>query len=88
MVPLELVDATHALKRSAGVSNSNVSGGRSLNSRATLFNVTCECSDKSVPLGNPVLASDLFFHKNPVDTDFEGHKIHINICGQGETLND
>jgi hypothetical protein len=36
---LQPVDATHALNRSAGVSNSNVSRGRSFNSRATLFKV-------------------------------------------------
>ena len=38
-LPFQPVDATHALKRSAGVSNSNVSRGRSFNSRATLFKV-------------------------------------------------
>jgi hypothetical protein len=36
-LPPQSVDATHALNLSAGVSNSNVLRGRSLNRRATLF---------------------------------------------------
>jgi hypothetical protein len=34
-LPIQPVDATHALKRSAGVSKCNVSLGRSFNCRAT-----------------------------------------------------
>ena len=45
------IDATHALNRSAGVSNASVLRGRSFNCRATLFNCACEYTDKSVPLG-------------------------------------
>lgn len=60
-VPLQPVDTTHALKRSTGVSNSNVSRGRSFNSRATLFNVACECTDKSIPFGKYRLNTRLVF---------------------------
>ena len=57
---LQPVDATHALNLSAGVSNSNVSRGRSFNSRATLLSVACECTDKSVPFGKYCLSKDAF----------------------------
>jgi hypothetical protein len=51
-LPIQPIDATHALKRSAGVSNSNVSLGRSLSRHATAFSFVCECTDKSVCLAN------------------------------------
>jgi hypothetical protein len=37
-LPAQPIDATHALKRSAGVSNPSVLRGRSFNCRATAFN--------------------------------------------------
>ncbi len=62
---LQLVDATHALNLSAGVSNSNVSRGRSFNSRATLLSVACECTDKSVPFGKYCRNNRLVFSFEP-----------------------
>ena len=39
VLPPQLVDATHALNLSAGVSNSKVLRGRSLSCRATAFSL-------------------------------------------------
>ncbi len=46
-VPAQVVDATQALKRSAGVSNSSVLRGRPLSFRAIASRYSCECTDKS-----------------------------------------
>ena len=62
-MPLQPVDATHALKRSAGVSNSNVSRGRSFNSCAILFNIACECLLFRLTAG--FTAPDIQAIKNP-----------------------
>ena len=58
-MPVQPVDATHALNRSAGVSNPSVLRGRSFNWRATAFSFACECTDKSVPLGKYCLSKPL-----------------------------
>src|SRR5262245_12912701 len=50
-VPAQVVDATQALNRSAGVANPRVLRGRSLSCRATLLSWACEYTDKSVPFG-------------------------------------
>src|SRR6476620_12693411 len=50
-VPAQVVDATQALNRSAGVANRRVLRGRSLSCRATLLSWACEYTDRSVPLG-------------------------------------
>ena len=63
--PSQPVDATHALNRSAGVSNSNVLRGRSLSCRATLFRCACEYTDKSVPLGKYCRSRPLVFSLDP-----------------------
>lgn len=42
VLPAQLVDATHALNLSAGVSKFNVFRGRSLRRLATLSNSACE----------------------------------------------
>ncbi len=47
----QAVNATLALKRSAGVSNSSVLRGLSFRRRAAWSRACWECSDKSVPLG-------------------------------------
>jgi len=64
-VPAQPVDATQALNLSAGVSNCKVSRGRSFSCRATLFRWTCECTDKSVPLGKYCLSRPFVFSFDP-----------------------
>ena len=49
--PAQAVDATQALKRSAGVSNPGVCLGCPLRRRANVSRCSCECTDKSVPTG-------------------------------------
>jgi hypothetical protein len=44
---IQPIDATQALNRSAGVSNSSVLRGRSFSWRTTAFNLAWECTDKS-----------------------------------------
>ena len=63
-LPAQPIDATHALNRSAGVSNPNVLRGRSFNWRATALSFACECNDKLVPFGKTVLANDWYSHWN------------------------
>lgn len=50
-VPAQVVDATQALNRSAGVANRRVLRGRSLSCRATLLSWACEYTDRLVPFG-------------------------------------
>ena len=50
-LPAQVVDATQALNRSAGVANRRVLRGRSLSCRATLLSWACEYTDRSVPFG-------------------------------------
>ena len=64
-LPAQPVDATQALKRSAGVSNSRVWRGRPLSLRAILFRCSCECTDKSVPLGKYCRSRPLVFSLEP-----------------------
>jgi hypothetical protein len=59
------IDATHALKRSAGDSYCNVFLGLSFSSLATLLSFACEWIDKSVPLGKYSLSSRLVFSLDP-----------------------
>ena len=65
VLPSQPVDATQALNRSAGVSNSSVLRGRSLSSRATLFRCACECTDKSVPFGKYCRSRPFVFSFEP-----------------------
>ncbi len=65
MVPPQPIDATQALNRSAGVSNSSVLRGRSLSSRATLFRCACECTDKSVLFGKYCRSRPFVFSLEP-----------------------
>ena len=65
-VPAQAVNATQASKRSAGVSNSSVLRGRPFSLRAILSRCSCECTDKSVPLGKYCLSNPLVFSLEPL----------------------
>src|SRR5450759_703110 len=71
-VRIQAVDATHALNRSAGVSKSRVFLGRSFSLRATALSFTCECTDKSVPLGKYCRNKPLVFSFDPRCQGFWG----------------
>ena len=60
-----MVDATHVLNRSAGVSNPSVLRGLSFNCRATALSFVCECTDKSVPFGKYCRINRLVFSLDP-----------------------
>src|SRR5262249_7601967 len=64
-VPAQVVDATRALNRSAGVANPRVLRGRSLSCRATLLSRACEHTDKSVPFGKYCGGRPLVFSLEP-----------------------
>src|ERR1700720_3524690 len=64
-VPAQLVDATQALNRSAGVANPRVLRGRSLSCRATLLSWACEYTDRSVPFGKYCRSRPLVFSLEP-----------------------
>src|SRR5262245_65670137 len=64
-VPAQVVDATQALNRSAGVANPRVLRGRSLSCRATLLSWACEYTDKSVPFGKYCRSRPLVFSLEP-----------------------
>ena len=57
----QLIDATHALKRSAGVSYPSVIRGRSLSCLATALSFAWLCIDKSVPFGKYCRSRRLVF---------------------------
>jgi len=65
VLPAQAVAATQASKRSAGVSNSSVFRGRPFSLRAILSRCSCECTDKSVPLGKYCLNRPLVFSFDP-----------------------
>ena len=65
VLPAQPVDATQALKRSAGVSNPSVLRGRPLSFRAIASRWSCECRDKSVPLGKYHRSSPFVFSFDP-----------------------
>src|ERR1017187_1965611 len=69
---IQPVDATHALNRSAGVLKSKVFLGRSFSLRATALSFTCECTDKSVPLGKYCRNKPLVFSFDPRCQGFWG----------------
>ena len=65
MLPAQVVDATQALNRSAGVANRRVLRGRSLSCRATLLSWACEYADRSVPFGKYRRSRLLVFSLEP-----------------------
>lgn len=59
-VRFQLVDATHWLNRSAGISQFSVFLGLVLSCLATAFNFACECTDKSVPFGSSNFRTEMW----------------------------
>ena len=76
-VPAQVVDATQALNRSAGVANTKVLRGRSLSCRATLLSWACEYTDRSVPFGKYCRSRPLVF-LDMLLNDWGIHHLHIS----------
>ncbi len=64
-VPDQSVDATRAFKVSAGLANSSVSRGRPLSFLAIISRCSCECRDKSLPLGKYCRSRPFVFSFEP-----------------------
>ncbi len=79
----QLIDARHALKRSAGVSYPSVFRGRSLSCLATALSFAWQCIDKSAPFGKYCRSSRWCFRLRRVATHCPAGDCLSNLPGRG-----